>query len=54
MELSVIFKIEKLKVEIKEEGVHLSYITNNFDADIPYSTMKKLFRFILEKLKRNE
>lgn len=48
------FKIGNLKIELGETHLYFSYGKNGLSANIPYSHIKKVAIFIIEKLKETQ
>lgn len=48
------FKIGNLKIELGETHLFFSYGKNGLSANIPYSHIKKVAIFIIEKLKETQ
>lgn len=48
------FNIGKLNIKLGETHLHLTYGKNDWNADIAYSHIKKVVKYIVEKLQVTE
>ena len=48
------FNIGKLNIQIGDTHLHLTYGMNDWSADIAYSHIKKVVKYIVEKLQVTE
>ena len=54
MESSSSFNIGKLNIKLGETHLHLTYGKNDWNADIAHSHIKKVVKFIVEKLQETK